>query len=855
MKILDRSQARWRVQLEDYADLVTIRAAGEYEFIDDTGLSWVDPDALAAVGVIPETDVRSAWDIGAHLFDYQAWIVERALDRERFALFADTGLGKTAMQLDWARNVSALHADGPNLGRVLILAPLSVCRQTCHEAMRFYGTPLVTDLTSRDVLDSWLESGSGIGITNYEKFDRAGKGDRFGGERLPVDGVVLDESSMLKAFGVRKFAVMRAFSGLRFKLACSATPAPNQRTEFAQHAVFLEQVRSTTEYLTAYFMNRDGDWQFKPHSRDAWAANLASWAVFVRDPKRWGFEDHLADLPAMSEVFPSVGLTEAQMEAARCHETGEQPSLFGATPGGITSRTKMMQIAHGFVLDDGKVAHRYPTLKPQWIADLINGEHASDQVIVWVTFDEEGDQLAGLIPNSVHLSGKVKPAVRDVAVEQFRTSAEGAPRVLILKPSMFGFGVNLQACTVQVFSSITDSFERYYQCIRRSYRFGQTRPVSVYVPITPLDDAICRNVMDKQATFRSDAAEIEEAVVARLRPRDTSEVRIVSTSPKPELDRASGDDWTMVYGDSLAHMTAMDSQSIDLSVFSPPFAALYSYSKELEDMGNVRGDAEFRYQWRLFAERLIPVMKPGRVVAIHCKEIIRFASTSGYRHAYDFPSDLRQGMVDAGFAYHRRITIEKNPQLEATRNKETSLLHVTALRDAANSMPQTGEYLMVFTAPGDNATPVRHDRDAHTFERHTEWMNSIWREPAMFDDGEADLFRQWLWPDGDATTWTGIRETDVLNAAMAKERPEERHVCPLQLGLIDRVVMLWSNPGELVFSPFGGIGSEGWSALGCGREFYGVELKESYWRTACRNLEKRSAELSSRQSLFDEVPA
>lgn len=307
----------------------------------------------------------------------------------------------------------------------------------------------------------------------------------------------------------------------------------------------------------------------------------------------------------------------------------------------------------------------------------------------------------------------------------------------------------------------------------------------------------------------------------------------------------------MVYGDSLAHMDSMEPASVDLSVFSPPFAALYSYSQELEDMGNVRGDAEFRYQWRIFAERLLPVMKPGRVVAIHCKEIIRFANTSGYRHAYDFPSDLRQGLVDAGFAYHRRITIEKNPQLEATRNKETSLLHVTALRDAANSMPQTGEYLMVFTAPGDNGTPVTHDRDAHSFERHTEWMNSIWREPGLFAEGEEEQFRQWLWPDGDRTTWDGIRETDVLNAAMAKERPEERHVCPLQLGLIDRVVMLWSNPGELVFSPFGGIGSEGWSALGCGREFYGVELKESYWRTACRNLEKRSTEVSSRQSLFE----
>ena len=853
MILTDRTGPRWRAQLEGYDDLITLRAAGEYEFIDDRGDVWVDPDALAAVGVIDERVVRSEWQLGAHLFDYQAWIVARALDRQRFALFADTGLGKTAMQLDWAVNV-ARHTNG----KVMILAPLSVCRQTCAEAERFYGAPIVLDATDRPTLEAWLadpDHPTSIAITNYEKFDGGGKGDRFGGEHLDVAGVVLDESSMLKAFGVRKFAVMRAFAGVRWKLACSATPAPNQRTEFAQHAVFLDQVRSTTEYLTAYFMNRDGDWQFKPHARDAWAANLASWAVFVRDPKRWGFADHLADLPEMTERFPVVALTDEQTTAARMHETGDQPSLFGATPGGITSRTKMMQIAHGFELGDGKVVERYPTLKPAWIADLVNGEHAEDQVIIWVTFDEEGDQLAAMIPGSRHLSGKVKPAVRDEAIEGFRRCDPEAPRVLILKPAMFGFGVNLQACSVQVFSTITDSFERYYQCIRRSYRFGQTKAVQVYVPLTALDEAICQNVMNKQSTFQGDADEIETAVVERLRPRDTSEVRIVSTAPKSELDRRSGDRWTMIYGDSLAHMADMTPASVDLSVFSPPFAALYSYSQELEDMGNVRGDAEFRYQWRTFAERLLPVMRPGRIVAIHCKEIIRFANTSGYRHAYDFPSDLRAGMVDAGFHYHRRITIHKNPQLEATRNKETSLLHVTAIRDAANSMPQTGEYLMVFTAPGANEVPVTHTREGHTFERHTAWMNSIWYEPDEVADAEAEQWRQWIYPDGEQSTWHGIRETDVLNAQVAKERPEERHVCPLQLSLIERCVLLWSNPDELVFSPFGGIGSEGWAALGADRRYYGVELKRSYYDTACRNLVKREREIGQRMSLFDDVPA
>lgn len=833
------------IELEEYPDLLTIRALPDYRW---TGAQTITCDTadLDLIGVKVAADDRTH-DLAPHLFDYQDWIVRRALDKERFALFADTGLGKTAMQLEWARVVTEIHG-----GRTLIIAPLNICPQTIREAQRFYGDGMVIeDLTSRKALTAWLDGPTpSIGITNFEKFDGttvdldpdAGSLKYQQGDGWPVGAVVIDESSMLKSFGSRKFAVVRAFDGVRWKLACSATPAPNQRTEFAQHALFLGQVRSTTEYLTAYFVNRDGDWEFKPHSFEAWCANLASWAVFVRDPKAWGFDDHLSDLPELLESFPQVDLTDEQTEAARRYEHGEQPSLFGATPGGVTSRTKMMQIAHGFELDAGKIAYRYPSNKPGAVADLCNVTHGDEQVIVWVTFDEEGDQLVREIgPHAVHLSGKTKPAERDRLVQAFREDEPDAPRVLILKPAMFGFGVNLQSCAVQVFSTITDSFERYYQCVRRSHRFGQTRQVRIYVPLTQLDEAICQNTMNKQSTFIADARALEDAVVARLRPRDTSEAKVTDTRPMIELDRSEGDGWTMVHGDCIAHLPTIPDGSIDLSVFSPPFAALYAYSKALGDMGNVRGDAEFRLQWRWFAEALLPKMQPGRVVAIHCKEIIKFANTSGYRHCYDFPSDLRDGMVDAGFHYQRRITIWKNPQLEATRNKETSLLHVTALRDACSSMPQTGEYLMVFTAPGKNERPVTHTRDEWGFEHHTAVMNTIWPEPDTPAPDELEQWRQWVWPDGEQSAWHGIRETDVLTTATAKESPEEKHVCPLQLGLIDRVVSLWSNPGDLILSPFGGIGSEGWSSIGLGRRYYGVELKESYYRQACKNLTRRAA--------------
>lgn len=849
MRLDHRSNGRTLVHLDHYEDLLAIRSLPDYRFMSGQAVE-VDTVDLEWIGKAPSAERREVTPAG-HLFDYQAWIVRRAVERERFAIFAGTGLGKTAMGLDWARLVSQAHG-----GRTLIVAPLNVCRQWITEAERFYGDTLpITDCTARANLSAWLDSGSGLGITNWEKFDRTGPTEETNdveqagggvvnlkyqhGDVLAVDAVILDESSALKSFGTRKFSVLRSFDGVRYKLCLSATPAPNQRTEFAQHALFLGYVRSTTEYLTAYFVNRDGDWEMKPHALEAWIANLASWGVFLTDPKKWGFVDH-ADLPELRTVFPPVPLNDAQLLRARDYEVGDQASLFGATPGGITSRTKMMQIAHGFELDSGSIVARYDSHKPAWIAKKAL-EHAPEQVIIWVTFDEEGDQLEQLIPDAVHLSGRTARSKRDETVEAFRQGF--GPRVLILKPAMFGFGVNLQSCHVQIFSTITDSFERYWQCVRRSLRYGQTHPVEVYVPITQLDQAICQNVMSKEATFMKDAAVIEDAVVAKLRPADTSEQRNVNIHPAALIDKANGDLWTMIHADSVAHLPTVAPHTFDMAIFSPPFAALYAYSKALGDMGNVRADAEFRLQWRWFAEALLPAMKPGRIVAIHAKEIIRFANTHGYRHCYDFPSDLRDGFVAAGFNYQRRITIWKNPQLEATRNKETSLLHVTALRDAAKSMPQTGEYLMIFTAPGDNATPVTHTRENWTFEHHTAVMNSIWPEPDTPAEHEAEMWRQLIHPDSerDIAVWDGIRETDVLTASTAKDSPEEKHVCPLQLGLIDRAVRLWTNPGELVLSPFGGIGSEGHASLLAGRRFYGIELKDTYWRQACKNLTRAEA--------------
>lgn len=807
MKQLEAADLNGRalLQIDGYEDLLRVRGLAEWSFVsEDPPIVATDPTMLHAIG-LDATEDHYRWPkIAPHLFDYQRWVIERALERERFAAFLTTGLGKTAIQLEWARLVTKRHS-----GRTLIVAPLNIIAQTIEEAERFYTrrSMSLVDLRSAADLARWLHDGRGIGITNYEKIDRADS-------PIGVQAVVLDESSILKnCNGARRHALVHAFRGVRWKLACSATPAPNDRVEYAEHAYWLEVVRSTREFLAAYFVNRDGTWQLKAHGVDAFYRHLASWSVFMVHPDAFRFTDATDRLPPLDVQFPEIDTTPEQVTEARVHETGDQPSLFGATPGGITSRTKMLQIANGFLYSDDGV-RRFPAHKPEWIAKTVNG--LAQQCIVWVKFDEEGDELARLIPDAVHLSGRTPMTVRDETVEAFRHG--NGSRVLILKPSMFGFGLNLQACNVQVFSSLDDSFERYFQCVRRSWRFGQTEPVTVLVPQTPFDKAMTQNVLNKQETYETDARRQEAVFVNVLRPWDQTERNVYVGASEAERDRASGDNWTMVLGDSILHMEeVMDPQSMDLAIFSPPFANLFTYSAHAADMGNVRSDAEYRLQWKWFAERLLRVMRPGRIVAVHCMDIIRFAGQHGYRHTYDYPSDLRAGLQDAGFIYKARISIDKNPQLQATRTKDHNLLFVTLTRDALNSHSQAGEYVLIFSTPGESETPVIAS-DVSNQEWIT-WAHHIWYD---------------------------IRETDVLNAALAREEEDERHICPLQLGLIERCVRIWSNPGETVFSPFAGIGSEGYEALAHDRRFYGVELKQSYFETACRFLSERERQLASR---------
>lgn len=316
------------------------------------------------------------------------------------------------------------------------------------------------------------------------------------------------------------------------------------------------------------------------------------------------------------------------------------------------------------------------------------------------------------------------------------------------------------------------------------------------------------------------------------------------TAEMYQTDQAGGEGWTLLLGDSCERLAEVPAGSAGLSVCSPPFAQLYNYSPSPRDLSNSRDRAEFFEHYSFIIAEQLRVTAPGRLACIHVQQITLQKVLHGVIGLTDFRGEVIRAFQDAGWIFHGEITIDKDPQAQAIRTKAQSLLFVTKERDSSQLRPALADYLLQFRAPGDNAVPVKTDV---TNEEWIAWARPIWRGCG---DAEAIAAMEELGLVLPRPAWYGIRETNTLNVRTARDSADERHIAPLQLDLVERCVRLWSNPGDLVLSPFAGIGSEGYVAIGQGRRFAGIELKPSYWQTAVANL--RAAEAKARvPSLFD----
>lgn len=311
---------------------------------------------------------------------------------------------------------------------------------------------------------------------------------------------------------------------------------------------------------------------------------------------------------------------------------------------------------------------------------------------------------------------------------------------------------------------------------------------------------------------------------------------------------ASGDGWRMMLGDSCERIKELPENSIGLSVFSPPFPGMYAYSNSPRDIGNCDAVDEMLSHFEFLMPLLLRATMPGRMCCVHLMQLTAMQSRDGYIGVKDYRGRVISAMQEAGWVYAGEVTIDKNPQVQAVRNKERGLMFKTLANDSSLMRMALADYVIYFRKPGSNQTPIRagiskkygNQAGWITEDEWIEWAAPVWYR-RIDRDGRRGVTNY----PGKQMASDGIMETDVLNVSCARDDKDERHLCPLQLGVIERCVKLWSAPGDTVFSPFAGIGSEGYKSIQLRRKFIGIELKESYWRVACENLRMAEREIQT----------
>lgn len=735
--------------------------------------------SIAPSGFMPDA-------LNLMLYPFQSDITSWGLQRGKAAFFQDCGMGKTPQQLEWANHVVEKY-NKP----VLILAPLAVSKQTVREAEKF-------SIEAHVAIQQSDIDHPAIYVTNYEKLHHF--------DPSVFAGVVLDESSILKSFtGGTRNQLIQMFANTPMKLCCTATPAPNDFMELGNHSEFLG-VLTRTEMLSTFFVHDGGDtskWRLKGHAEEEYWKWICQWAVMLRQPSDLGYENNGFVLPPLRyhhHVVKSNKNLDGYLFPVEAQTLLERR---GARRDSLNERVEMC-------------------------AALVN--ESTEPWLVWCDLNAEGDALAKLIPDAVQVAGRDKDDDKESRMFGF---SEGKHRVLISKPSICGWGMNWQHCNNVAFVGLSDSWEQWYQAIRRVWRFGQTKEVNCHVITSEAEGAVVKNIQRKE----SDAAKMAREMVKHMSVYNTEAIRgTVRTADTYKTKIEKGDGWELRLGDCVEQIADVADDSIHYSIFSPPFASLYTYSASERDMGNARTHSEFYQHFRFLIAELHRVLMPGRLLSFHCMNLPSSKERDGVIGIHDFRGDLIRLFVDAGFIYHSEVVIWKDPVTAMQRTKALGLLHKQLVKDSCMSRQGIPDYLVTMRKPGEN--PERVDGPLTDYIGDEQWAR-----PHDLTRRSIEIWQRYASP-----VWMDIDPGKTLQKESAREQADERHICPLQLQVIERAVDLWSNPDDLVLSPFAGIGSEGYIALQHGRRFLGFELKESYFKQAVANL--KNAQVGTQEGLF-----
>lgn len=815
-------------------------------------------------------------DLAPVLLPHQRDIVKWALRGGRRAIFAKFGLGKSVMQLETLRQVITHPASDVAGGRALIIAPLGVRGEFIRDGRNLLDIDVRFIRRTDEIDPEW----SGIYVTNYESV-RDGKLDvsRF-------DAVSLDEASVLRSFGSKTYQeFLGLFDGLPYRFVATATPSPNRHKELIHYAGFLG-IMDTGQALTRFFQrdsSKAGNLRLYPHKETEFWLWLNTWACFVQRPSDMGHSDEGYDLPALTVDWHKV---EVDVQSNDIERDGQ----------GVLVRGGTMSL-------QGAAREKRDTLEDRVAALMAivsdhTTENPGDQIILWCDLNDEQTAIekaltaGGLSFSSVH--GGLDDVEAERRIQQWR---DGETYALIGKPVMLGQGMNLQQANTAVFVGVTYKFNDTIQAVHRIQRFGQSRASTVHLIWAETESEIRDTLLAKWEEHDRLTDTMSDVIREfGLNPDAISEA--LSRSMGVERREESGDEWVIAHNDCvLETRDHMADDSVDLIVTSIPFSNHYEYTPSYNDFGHTDGNDHFWRQMDYLTPNLLRVLKPGRIYACHVKDRIQFGAVTGagIPTVSPFHAEALAHGLKHGFDYMGMITVTTDVVRE---NNQTYRLGYTEMRKDGSKMGVgSPEYILLFHKPQSDRSKgyaderIVKEKEDYSLARWQIDAAADWRSSgdrlltpeemvALSPEIRSRLFKQQSRTNvydfdahvatGEALeekralpstfksldpgswrpdVWDDVNRMLTLNGEQSR-RALEFHICPLQFDIVDRLIERYSNAGDLVFDPFGGLGTVPLRARKLGRRGRAAELNRTSFRDAVMYQREMDAEQAT-PSLFD----
>jgi hypothetical protein len=802
----------------------------------------------------------AAGDVHPILKPHQRAIVQWAIRGGRRAVFAAFGLGKSVIQLEIMRLILARIG-----GKALIVCPLGVRQEFARDA-GMLGTQVTFVRWDRDV------DGPGIYLTNYESV-RDGRLDP-----ALFDAVSLDEASVLRSFGSKTYQTfLTLFDAVKYRFVATATPSPNRHKELIHYAGYLG-VMDTGQALTRFFQRdstKANHLTLYPHKEREFWLWLNTWAVFLQKPSDLGYDDTGYDLPEIEVIYHEIPVDHSESPVDR---DGQGHLFRGAALGVIdAAREKRSTL-------DARVAKA---------AEIVNAS-PGDHFILWHDLEDERRAIKRALPEAVEVYGSLDLDLREQRIIDF---SDGESRLLATKPELSGSGCNFQRhCHRAIFVGVTYSFNDFVQAVHRIHRFLQTERVRIDIIHAESEREVVRTLRRKWAQHEELTTKMTEVIREYgLDQRGITEA--LTRSIGVERIEASGAGWLVANNDCVIETQAMDSESVDLIVTSIPFANHYEYTPQYEDFGHTDDNQHFWTQMDYLTPELLRVLRPGRIYCCHVKDRILFGNVTGagVPTVSPFHAEAIAHSRKHGFDYMGMITVVTDVVRE--NNQTYRLGWSEQCKDATKMGAGSPEYILLFHKPQTDRTkgyadvPVAKSKqeytrsrwqvDAHAFwrssgERHLtpeelatlphDQMSRLFTEQTLRQvyDYEAHVrigealegrgalpatFMALAPGSHHPDVWHDINRMLTLNTEQSR-RAQAMHVCPLQFDIVDRLIRRYSNEGDLVYDPFGGLFTVPVRALKLGRQGRSVELNPGYFLDGVKYLQAAEAELAM-PTLFD----